>query len=125
MQRILAFGESTVTFRDGYRMRRAALVLLALVMACATPMQQASMRQPAPCEDSLYVQLKRTHPDSLSERAWQRLQSFDRDCAAARAQAQTEASGMAMGMGHGRGGRWMGMGIVGVVLMVALMTAVH
>ena len=106
----------------GRRVHRTAVVLVALVgtiAACAPPRHQVSV-QSEPCGDSLYLQLKRTHPDSLSERAWQRLQSLERDCAAARTQAHAETSGM-MGMGHGRGGRWMGMGLVAVVLMAAIM----
>ena len=109
--------------REGNGLRPAVIALLALVTACAPPMRQVSAPQPAPCDDSLYIQLKRAHPDSLSERAWQRLQSLDRDCAAARTQAHAETSGM-MGMGHGLGGRRMGMGIVAVVLMAIMMTAV-
>jgi ferric-dicitrate binding protein FerR (iron transport regulator) len=71
----------------------------------------------------MYVRLQRQHPDTLSERAWHRLQSLDRDCAAARAQAQTEMSDM--GMGHRRGGAWMGMGVVAVALMAIMMTALR
>ena len=113
-------------FNRGRRVHRSALVLVSLlgaIAACAPPMGQVSVR-PEPCGDSLYVQLKRTHPDSLSERAWQRLQSLDRDCAAARAAEQMGTSVM-MGMGHGRDWRWMGMGLVAVVLMAIMMTALR
>jgi len=101
--------------------RTAGLVaLVGAITACAPSTRHASVPQPAPCADSLYVQLKGQHPDSLSERAWQRLQSLERDCAATRTQVHAETSSM-MGMGHGRDGRWMGMGLVAVVLMAAIM----
>ena len=106
---------------------RTAVVLIALIgaiTACAPSTRHASVPQPTPCADSLYVRLKGQHPDSLSERAWQRLQSLERDCAAARSQTHAETSSM-MGMGHGRVGRWMGMGLVAVVLMAIMMTALR
>ena len=109
----------------GRRVPRTAVLVsfLGAITACAPPMRQVSIH-PEPCGDSLYVQLKRTHPDSLSERAWQRLQSLDRDCAATRTAEQMETSGM-MGMGHARDGRWMGMGLVALALMAIMMTALR
>lgn len=105
---------------------RAGILLgAAFVAACATPATRSGhVQAPAPCVDSVYVQLKREHPDSLSERAWQRLQSLDRDCAGARAQSHEETSGM-MGMSHGRSGAWMGLGIVTVIVMAVMMTAIR
>lgn len=103
----------------------AVLLTAALVTACATPATRSGhVQEPAPCIDSVYAQLKRQHPDSLSERAWQRLQSLDRDCATARLQSHGETSGM-MGMGHGRGGAWMGLGVVTVIVMAAMMAAIR
>jgi hypothetical protein len=104
--------------------RGLAVAWLALFAACATPAtRQAHVEPPSPCTDSLYVRLQQQHPDSLSERAAQRLQSLDRECAAARAESQRSgshgaANGM-MGMGHGTGG-WVAMGI-GVVMTVTML----
>lgn len=97
---------------------------------CATRQaQQAQVPQPAPCSDSLYLQLKRAHPDSLSERAWQRLQNLDQACAATKTQAtKTEATGQMsgmMGMGSGRGVLLMGAVMVVGLVMVLTMGALR
>ena len=108
--------------------RGIALVWLALLAGCATPaVRQAHVATPAPCTDSLYLRLKQQHPDSLSERASQRLQSLDRDCATARAESRRDesqrAAGGMMSKGHS-GGHWVMMG-VGVVMMIAMMFALR
>lgn len=87
-------------------------ILLALFLAlsgCAA--RQAHLQEPAACSDSLYVQLQRQHPDSLSARAWERLQTLEQTCAAARAKRNGDMSGM-MGMGSGRSMLWMGLVMV-------------
>ena len=100
-------------------LRGGAVISVALFAACITPATHpAPVPEPAPCADSSDIQLRQQHPDSLSARAWQRFQTLDRDCAAARAQASRETNGM-MGMWHG-GGHLMGVGIATVV-MAAMM----
>ena len=97
-----------------------------LLVSCATiPTPQSHAMAPVACSDSVYVQLSRQHPDSLSERSWQRLQSLERACAAARAQTPTEeSSGMGMmGMDHGGRGLWTGVGMLFVVGMAITMFA--
>ena len=102
--------------------RRLLPTLSVLVFAlggCAA--RQAHVQEPTPCTDSLYVQLKRQHPDSLSERAWARLQGLEQDCTVARAQHKSGMSGM-MGMGSRRGVLSMVVVMavgVGMVLMMA------
>jgi len=107
--------------------RRLGLAMLAaalLVTACATNPMPAHAPEPAPCADSLYVQLKRQHPDSLSERAWQRFQSLDQACAATQTQARGQIGGM-MGMGSMSGMLLMGVVMVVGAAMVLVMTAVR
>lgn len=92
--------------------RLTSPILLALMLAlggCAA--RQAHLQEPATCSDSLYMQLKRQHPDSLSERAWERLQMLEQSCAAARTQRNGDMNGM-MGMGSGRSILWMGLVMV-------------
>lgn len=101
--------------------RRGSAVLgVALLIACApVATRQARLLEPVACTDSTYLQLRRQHPDSLSERAAERLRMLDRDCTIARRQAIAEQRGVTdtrRGTGH-----WMG-GAVGI-LMVALMVA--
>lgn len=103
----------------------APLLFSALVLGgCATRQaQQGQLSQPSPCTDSLYLELKREHPDSLSEREWQRLQSLDQACAATRTRAaRTDASGQMGGMmGAGRGVFLMGaVMVVGIVMALAM-----
>lgn len=100
----------------------AAAALLLISCATTAPPRSHAM-EPAACSDSLYVELSSQHPDSLSDRSWQRLQSLERACAAARAQKPSETGGMGMmGMDHGRGGLWTGFGMLVVVGMVIMMT---
>lgn len=92
---------------------------LLVVAACVSaPSRQTEIAQPVPCTDSTYVQLKRQNPDSLSERAWQRLQSLDRECTAARTTSQQAANGTSH-TAHGAW-HWMGLGAA-TVMMLAMM----
>lgn len=101
-------------------------ILLALVLSlsgCAA--RRAHVQEPAPCSDSLYVQLKRQHPDSLSERAWQRLQALEQSCAAARTQRNSDEMNGMMGMGSSRGLLWMGLIMAVGVGMALMMSALR
>ena len=109
--------------RVGFAGRVVTLFCLALVASCATPATRAvRVAEPAPCADSTYVQLKRQHPDSLSDRSWQRLQSLDRAGAAARAESSLAATNGTTGAGNS-GGHLMWVGAV--VMMVAMMVAMR
>lgn len=83
--------------------------------------------EPAACADSVYVQLGRQHPDSLSERAWQRLQNLDSACVRAREQmaGEMQPSGMMgtgmMDMGHGQGRAWTILAPLLLLSMAAMM----
>ena len=96
---------------------RVVIISLAILVASAGPVPGQTREQPAACTDSTYVALKRQNPDSLSDRAWQRLQSLDRECVTARAQSQRMGSGM-MGNGGHHQGTWL-MGAIMTVMMVA------
>ena len=101
-----------------------AAVAILLVSCATTPTPQSHAMAPVACSDSMYVQLSRQHPDSLSERSWQRLQSLERSCAAARAQTPSESGGMGMmGMDHGGRGLWTGLGMVFAAGMAITMFA--
>ena len=103
--------------------RAIAVFCLALVASCATPATRAvRVAEPVPCADSTSVQLKRQHPDSLSDRSWQRLQSLDRACAAARAESSLGARSGTTGAGNS-GGHLMWVGAV--VMMVAMVVAMR
>lgn len=108
------------------RKGRRAIVMIAsglLLAGCARPSGSATPRpEPVACSDSLYVRLSAQHPDSLSEREWQRLQSLDSACAQSRHQAGTggHTAGM-MGMEGGRGGAWLVLAPVLVGAMAAVM----
>ncbi len=84
------------------------LVAALLLGGCSPPVSHADQApKPAACTDSLYVRLARQHPDSLSDRAWQRLQTLDGACERARTQPASDMGGMGMmGMGHGEGRAW-------------------
>lgn len=91
--------------------------------ACAPAPKPAHAPEPAACADSLYVSLRRQHPDSLSERAWQRLLALDRECAAARIQTMSMHDGGMMGMRHGGG--WGLLGLATIAVMVVMMSALR
>lgn len=106
--------------------RFVSLLVVAIVLnGCATT--QTHVQAPSPCSDPIYAQLTREHPDSLSERAWQRLQSLERACVAARAESRRDMTGMGgmMGMGHGRGVIGVALMVVAAVAMAVTMTALH
>lgn len=112
-----------MTTREAVRrvLRGSAVLTVALFAACAAPATQpvthpSAAAAPAPCADPSYVELRQQHVDSLSQREWERLQTLDRQCVAARAQAPHNANGMSHGAGH-----MMGAGIVASVVMVAMM----
>lgn len=100
--------------------RRGGVVLaLALLTACAPPTSRLSpVVAASPCGDSSYVRLRQQEPDSLSAREWQRLQTLDRECAAARAPASREPVAATGTWHHGR--HWM-MGGIATAVMVAMM----
>lgn len=95
-----------VTNRQLRSLAVAAFLAVTVLSACVTPAAQWRAVAPSPCADTTYLQLKRQHPDSLSEREWQRFQSLDTACTEAQARAreraviETEHGGW-MGMGHG------------------------
>lgn len=100
----------------------AILLSTAFLSGCATPaVRQRHVHEPTPCTDTLYLQLRRQHPDSLTERAWQRLQSLDQACAAARRASEQKETPVMMGMAHGGAA---GVAVVaGALVMVLLMIA--
>jgi hypothetical protein len=103
----------------GRLLRGGAMLTIVLLSACATPQthpvtQAASVAAPTPCGDSSYIRLRQQNPDSLSERAWQRLQTLDRECTAARTLVSAHTS-------RPDGHHMMGAGIVATVIMVAMM----
>lgn len=85
-------------------MRAHILPVLAMTMligwGCTAP---PPARQPEPgpdaCSDSLYLELSGQHPDSLSERAWARLQQLDDACRAGPARSG-EADTLGSGPAH-------------------------
>lgn len=108
-----------------YVLRGGAVAGVALLAACATqatsPETQPSVAAASTaCTDSSYARLQSLHPDSLSERQWQRLQTLDRQCTGARVQARHDSHG-ATDPWHG--GHMMGAGIIGSVIMLAMMIA--
>lgn len=108
--------------------RRTVVIMMgAMMMAGCAPRSESSKPRPEPiaCRDSLYLRLARQHPDSLSERAWQRLQGLDSACALARHRAPLESHGTGMmGMGSGRGGMWTVLAPLLVGAMAAAMIVV-
>lgn len=113
-----------MTMREMIRpfLRGSAVIGVALLAACAIPATSAETQPSATaassvCTDSSYSRLQSYHPDSLSERQWQRLQTLDRECAAARVTARHD-SHRTSGLSHG--GHMMGAGIIGSVIMLAM-----
>lgn len=106
-----------------HRSRFPVLVAAVLLAGCAAPASRATHAPPpVACTDSLYLQLARQHPDSLSERAWTRLQSLDSACARARTRPENDTRGMGMmGMGHGGSRAWTILAPVIVASMAAMM----
>lgn len=99
--------------------RAAGVLVLAFLAGCASSGTRGRYApEPAVCADSVYVQLRAQHPDSLSEREWQRFQGLERECTAARAEASPTVDGRA-GVHRDRAW-WMASGLVMVVMMVAM-----
>lgn len=95
------------------------MLALALLAACVPPTSRLSpVAAASPCGDSSYVRLQQQDPDSLSVREWQRLQTLDRECIAARTQASREPNAMAGGWHNGR--NWL-MGGIATAVMVVMM----
>jgi hypothetical protein len=97
----------------------AALALI-LLAGCMTPAHQVRYAAPNPCTDSVHVGLKQQHPDSLSEREWQRLQDLERECASVRvSESNGEPTTHAGWMGiH----RTAGAGIMTAVMLAMMIT---
>jgi hypothetical protein len=106
-----------MTYRSRFAVGAGALGL-AILAACA-PARTAYDPAPAPCVDSVYLELKAQPPDSLSTREWERLQSLDRGCAQASAQAQPQPRRAWWDDHHG--GHWWGMGGVAMIVMMLVM----
>lgn len=100
--------------------RRAAFATVALSLALAgcasTARPQRFEPAPVACADSSLVKLRAVHPDSLSEREWQRLQVLERNCSLARAQTARETPGRT----HDHAMWWMGSGLAMALMMVAM-----
>lgn len=86
----------------------SALTAALLVSACAQP---PAFREPAPaapaCTDSIYLRLRHEHPDSLSDRAWERLQQLEAACERQRSAAADRGEAPAGVAHHGAGWLWM------------------
>ena len=97
--------------------RILTVLCLTILASCVTPgTQQVRVGVPTPCADSTYRQLRSQHPDSLSERGWQRLQNLDRACA-----TREESSGTGTTDATHRGSRmWLGAAVMMVAMMVAM-----
>jgi hypothetical protein len=114
------FSRTSGPARRAWRQRllHAAAGFTIVLLAACTALTTSATRPaaPAPCMDSTYLQLRQQHPDSLSERSWQRLQSLERECANARSMSQTSMSAA----NHGHGGLWKGIGAGVVMIAMAL-----
>lgn len=99
----------------------SSAIAVALLAACVPATSSVtSAPEPAQCTDPSYLGLRQQNPDSLSERAWQRLQTLDRECADARAQvSRVESAPGSRDTRHGTG-HMMGMGIVATIIMAAM-----
>lgn len=91
---------------------RAALVtalLGALLTATACtappPVERPEPRTDA-CSDAIYLELSREHPDSLSDRAWERLQQLEAACERGRSRTDNVDSAI-HGSHHRDGWIWM------------------
>ncbi len=106
---------------SGFRARRATLVVtaaLALAVAgcVSTAPVDPSTPEPVVCTDPSLVELRAQHPDSLSEREWQRYQVLEHDCSVARAEVSRETR-------HGPRDNhrwWMWSGLAMTVMMIAM-----
>lgn len=99
--------------------RAIAVLAVTLLVACVPPAAQPHTVAASPCADPSYVQLRQQHPDSLSAREWQRLQTLDGQCAVRADQGppRNDSRSQRHGAGH-----LMGAGIA-TVMMVAMMVS--
>lgn len=90
--------------------RSFALLPLALALFLGGCASANATPQPAPepvaCREPLYLELRDTHPDSLSERAWDRLQQLDAACRTERSR-QAERPAVTDPGHHPRAWLWM------------------
>lgn len=94
------------------RAQRAPILLVALLVvlgSCAAP---PPPNRPAPeppsCRDPVYLELRAQHPDSLSDRAWDRLQELDAECRSQLAEQPADNATLGPGADHHLGG-WLWM----------------
>lgn len=105
----------------GFRARRtlifAAVGLSVAVVGCAsvTPRQTVEP-EPVACANASLTELRAEHPDSLTDRARQQLQSLQHECSLARAAAARERRGWP----RDHHMWWMGSGLL-MTLMMLLM----
>lgn len=106
---------------SGLGVGRATVVALAALtltaMGCATyPSRDPAPPEPVVCADPVLVELRAEHPDSLSEREWQRYQVLERRCDVARAETAQEPRYWT----HDHHVWWMGSGLVMTAMMLAM-----
>lgn len=94
------------------RLRTAATAglatLLLTVTACAgTPTDRPSRPVAPACTDSIYLELSQQHPDSLSDRAWARLQQLEATCQKQQADRPEGQASVVDWDHHARGWLWM------------------
>lgn len=65
--------------------------LLVLNACAASPPPEQTAPASAACQNPVYVDLSTQHPDSLSDRAWERLQRLSAECSAEQAEAERVA----------------------------------
>jgi hypothetical protein len=79
-----------------------ALPLVLVLGACASaPAPRRATPEPEACREPIYLELKAEHPDSLSERSWERLQQLEAECRAELRQEPDRAN--LVGGDHHRG----------------------
>lgn len=103
------------------------VTVTAILVSCAPSPPPAVAPRPdgaaSACTDPMYQALKETHPDSLSDRSWQRLQDLERMCEEQR-EAEPDPKGID-GMHHDRWRTWApAMLAMGVVMMAMTVFAV-
>jgi hypothetical protein len=104
-------------FRTRRALTFAAMALSLGVAGCASAAPRQTVEpEPVACTDASLMELRAEHPDSLSDRGWQQLQAFERECSLARAAAARET--------WGRPGDhhlwWMGSGLAMMLMMLAM-----
>ncbi len=85
-----------------------AAVAIVTVAGCSVPEGGREPEpRPAVCADSVYLELAREHPDSLSDRAWERLQQLEAACDRRRAGSVDGAGAAVRADHHGNDWVWM------------------